>query len=572
MDIGGGAWRVKWHPDVTRRNDLLVACMHGGYKVLHITPELGGLVNGNDPGCRSYETLTRMDEDCPSLAYGADWSFRPDDTATGTLAGQNEVHVKNLPNGLDEDSIRVEGLENATIFDVIYKPPRPAASYEQDAKLRTSKKQLAALQSEKTILEDQSGFLDEYAKTLGADKAGGMSLDQFLKLYGDEKKRITKELADLEDKLEAAKKDVEDGAKRLAQDDQGKKRTTQVNVIVLADSDGQAELSLWYVVEGASWTPLYDLRAMLPAGQDTTHHSTSKSTTPSNVSLHYRASISQTTGEDWSSVDLTLSTASPHTDSTIPTIQSWRVGVKPPAGRTMQTARKSTGGAMRHRRILTRESTTSMSFTIEGKSNIPSVNGSSDDQIHKVMIAVIDLTAKLEWVAMPKEKESAFLRDVSPQEMFTASLGVDPSIRVTYHPLSKKTKTYTGGLGSFLALQTKADVTSNVQRFTIKNNRGTRVSPLIIRDHVPVSVDSVVKVIVNEPKELSEVKERKEIDITAGVKARWSHKGQGEEGTGGGVEEEGVVEWVCDLDAGKSIDLALAYDLILPSGQTWVSI
>lgn len=163
-------------------------------------------------------------------------------------AGQNEVHLKNLPNRLDQDSIRVEGLENATIFDVIYKAPRPtlASSYEQDTNLRASKKLLAALQSEKKILEDQAGFLDEYAKTLGADKAGGMSLDAFLKLYGDEKKRISGELADLEDTLEEAKKDVRESETRLAQDDRGKRRTAQVTVVVLADSDGQADFSLSY--------------------------------------------------------------------------------------------------------------------------------------------------------------------------------------------------------------------------------------------------------------------------------------------------------------------------------------
>lgn len=163
-------------------------------------------------------------------------------------------------------------------------------------------------------------------------------------------------------------------------------------------------------------------------------------------------------------------------------------------------------------------------------------------------------------------------KDVSPQETFSASLGVDPSVRVTYHPLSRKTKTYSGSLGSLLALQNKMDVTSHVQKVTIKNTRGTRVSPLIVRNHVPVSVDSALKVVVNEPKELGEARDRKEVNVAAGVTVRWAYRGQGEGETGGGagVEEEGVVEWVCDLDAGRSIDLTLAYDLILPAGQAWV--
>ncbi|KAG5221894.1 WD-40 repeat-containing protein [Salix suchowensis] len=34
-DVGGGVWRVKWHPSPLRADDLLVACMHDGFKVLH---------------------------------------------------------------------------------------------------------------------------------------------------------------------------------------------------------------------------------------------------------------------------------------------------------------------------------------------------------------------------------------------------------------------------------------------------------------------------------------------------------------------------------------------------------
>lgn len=34
--------------------------------------------------------------------------------------GQNEVDVKNLPSVLDGDSIRVDGIGKAVVFDVVY--------------------------------------------------------------------------------------------------------------------------------------------------------------------------------------------------------------------------------------------------------------------------------------------------------------------------------------------------------------------------------------------------------------------------------------------------------------------
>lgn len=46
----------------------------------------------------------------------------------------------------------------------------------------------------------------------------------------------------------------------------------------------------------------------------------------------------------------------------------------------------------------------SATFGIPGQSNIP-----SDEGNHKVVIAVLDLEAELEWVCVPREKESVFL-------------------------------------------------------------------------------------------------------------------------------------------------------------------
>ncbi|KAJ8522566.1 hypothetical protein ONZ45_g886 [Pleurotus djamor] len=70
--VGGGVWRVKWHPSPTRSNDLLTACMHDGFKVLRYD-ESGGM-----------EIMKRFDEH-ESLAYGADWSFAGDDNSGETL-------------------------------------------------------------------------------------------------------------------------------------------------------------------------------------------------------------------------------------------------------------------------------------------------------------------------------------------------------------------------------------------------------------------------------------------------------------------------------------------------------
>lgn len=67
-DVGGGAWRVKWHPSEQRKNELLVACMHDGFKVLGFDSKQ---FVGNETKC----VREKRFEEHKSLAYGADWSF-----------------------------------------------------------------------------------------------------------------------------------------------------------------------------------------------------------------------------------------------------------------------------------------------------------------------------------------------------------------------------------------------------------------------------------------------------------------------------------------------------------------
>lgn len=80
-DVGGGAWRVKWHPSAHRKDDLLVACMHDGFKVVRFDTD--GLLNRqgrSNSDSKNWDVVKRFD-DHESLAYGVDWSF---DSEIGT--------------------------------------------------------------------------------------------------------------------------------------------------------------------------------------------------------------------------------------------------------------------------------------------------------------------------------------------------------------------------------------------------------------------------------------------------------------------------------------------------------
>ena len=183
------------------------------------------------------------------------------------------------------------------------------------------------------------------------------------------------------------------------------------------------------VVRNASWKPLYDLRAII----------TEKKT---EITIHYRANITQRTGEDWSDVDLTLSTASPQLGSTIPVLQPEYVGeimdivqyeirnakgglgfssskkarAIPRSAELSKSRRQrvTLGFAgeddyMTEKQARVESGVLTTSFSIDGKSTIPS-NARGDDTSHQVAITVLDFSADLEWIAIPREQPSAFLQ------------------------------------------------------------------------------------------------------------------------------------------------------------------
>jgi hypothetical protein len=85
----------------------------------------------------------------------------------------------------------------------------------------------------------------------------------------------------------------------------------EIVVKLESKSDVRAQLKVSYLVNEASWFPLYDIRAK---------------DIQSPVAITYKANITQQSGEDWENVKLTVSSADPNSTGSRPDVKPWILG------------------------------------------------------------------------------------------------------------------------------------------------------------------------------------------------------------------------------------------------------
>jgi uncharacterized protein (TIGR02231 family) len=180
---------------------------------------------------------------------------------------------------------------------------------------------------------------------------------------------------------------------------------------VQLDGAGEVEADVTYVLPGASWRPLYDVRLR---GDD--------------LEVTYLADVQQGTGEDWTGVALALSTARPAVATSIPRLEPWHVYLggmpvaaarardaapsawrgPPPEARRMPMAAAAAEPAYQEAEVETarvEDSGASVTFQVPGGTDVP-----SDNSPHKATVAVFPLRPRFDYVTVPKLAAAVFRR------------------------------------------------------------------------------------------------------------------------------------------------------------------
>jgi len=355
-------------------------------------------------------------------------------TRSGRVAlavGLQKIEVDNLPLALIQDSVRAAGKGAAraklagvsTRLENFVETPAEAVR-ELEAKIQAGEDadmELIArggvLEKEQKYLEGLAAQSEMFARGLAlrnrtSEEQGAIfdfisSRSQNLQ---SELLKISRERRELAKELDRLRRDL-----RNAQSARPRQRYV-VTVELEVSAPGDFELELTYMVTGAGWKPLYDLR-LLDGSLDVT----------------YLAQVVQNTGEDWPDVALTLSTAFPALSLVIPELEPWyirayappRLQPAPKARGVMQAMSPApasapqafaAGAAMQEQAApleelmaldvaTVSESGASLTFHLAARADIP---GNGDPR--KVTVATFPLKPDFDYVTAPKLADACYRR------------------------------------------------------------------------------------------------------------------------------------------------------------------
>jgi uncharacterized protein (TIGR02231 family) len=377
-------------------------------------------------------------------------------------------------------------------------------------------------------------------------------------------------ILDAKVKQRALDEQIKDLQARLERQPPEESERTEVAIAIEAGAPLKARLSIRYQVPGARWAPIYDARL-----------DTGNSGRQPSLAIARRAEVSQETGEDWTDVELTLSTTRPGGATQAPALMPEKVDFKPeirplmapapsaanraltaPGAEPKRQDRYRSGGG-RERDLIAVERAATMEaspfqaiFHVPGRSTVLSSVGE-----RRLFIASETLKPNLKIVTVPKENAVAFLhaafthdspapylpgkialyRDgvfagssdlplVPAGEERELGFGLDDAVKVNRVSV-KRAKGETG-------IITSSNVDEQHYKITVTNLHDRSI-PLLVLDQMPYSEDE--KIVV----ELLPLT-TKPVDVNYD-------------------DKRGLVAWSLDLKPKEEREIAFSYQITWPA-------
>ncbi|MEG4579776.1 mucoidy inhibitor MuiA family protein [Microcoleus sp. MON1_C5] len=371
-------------------------------------------------------------------------------TRRGTVSltgNERELAIASVPATLETESVRATGagtvavrllgVRTETVFSSEPVGDRTAELTQQIQELQTQRRGINdKITARKIQLKFVEGLSEKsvgfFSSSIAKQQVGLNETGELLNFLGTNYVKYVSAIAQHEKQQRELDKQIEALLQQLRQV-QTPHSQQSFNIIVAIEPSGTGnfELEVSYVVMGARWTPLYDLRV---------------NTTKNQINLNYLAEVNQNTGEDWTGVGLTLSTAKPGMGTLPPKLEPWFIDTVYPRSaqtrdlmmtRSRQPAEaeialdytnlefdESGPPAAAAQLIAAQTATTqvskeggTVSFQVGGNTKIP-----SDATPHKVTIFSENYPFKPEYIAVPRLVSFAYLQAVVVNPLTGATL------------------------------------------------------------------------------------------------------------------------------------------------------
>jgi uncharacterized protein (TIGR02231 family) len=231
-------------------------------------------------------------------------------------AGTNEIVISGLPVDIDPQSIQMRGQGNFTILSVSHR-----TNYLESPQLtRTMRMLRDSLEYYKNQIDIQQSLLKVYEeeeslllanKSIGGTDAGvnvanlRAMADFFRSRLADVKKLQLDTRANIQ-KLQERHNRVRNQINQTGA--QQNRQVGEIVITTIADRAVRGNFEFSFITWQAGWNAVYDIRA---------------NDVNEPVELVIKASVNQSTGEDWNNIPLTLSTGDPRANFQIPMLSTW---------------------------------------------------------------------------------------------------------------------------------------------------------------------------------------------------------------------------------------------------------
>ncbi|PSB00514.1 mucoidy inhibitor MuiA family protein [Merismopedia glauca] len=409
---------------------------------------------------------------------------------TVTLTGnESELVIYKLPTTIITDSIRASGTGNVAVKLLGVRTQKVFSTEPVAEKIAQLQQEIQNLGIQKRLVEDalrglnlQRQFVenlseksvDRFAQSLARQQVTVAETKNLLTFVGQEYGSLSEAIVQRQRQLQQIDKELAVKNQQLQQLQHPRsEQSLDIIISIQPAGSGDLQLQVSYMVENASWTPLYDIRVNEPT---------------KNITLSYLAEVKQGTGEGWNNVNLTLSTAKPGLGTLPPKLNPWYVDIErplpvypmmraasaptgavadtllpsPPSPMMMEAKRSASESEIESFEVESVAAQVSqaggvVTFELDGNNNIP-----SDRNPHKVTIFHDEYPCNLQHIAIPKLVSFAYLQalvtnptdgvtllpgtanifrgdtfvgttnleNIAPGQEFKLDLGIDESIKI----------------------------------------------------------------------------------------------------------------------------------------------